>query len=985
VKWRVDRYLAREIVPPFLVAILAFLVFIGLELVITLSDTVFARGAGATELLRLVLYKLPTLFSYAIPAAALLATFLALGRLAGDRELLAFQTLGYSLRRLTVPFLLFGALVSGVSFTLGEFAVPSAEAAYRQELLTILYRGAIPQVQQAVFFRGLYGETYYVERSEGDRLMGILVYDLTGRIYPVEGRFPTVITAHEGRFQGGTLELTTGRVLRFAADGSLNELVRFERLTVEVEEDLRRAVLGGKTPAEMSLRELGERIQLLQRSGLDPRSLVVEYHSKIAVSAAAFVFVLFGAPLGVLLGRRGRAAGAIAGFLLAAAAQGMFVWARALAQRGVIPPYLGAWLPHLGFGMLGLFLLVVVDRLRLRGVLPFLFVLAVASLHVEATPPFSSFRADALVVGEGATVLEGHQVRAEFGEYTLEADILRAREHATGWEIEAEGAVLTSSDSELRASQLFAQLSPDGELSMVNAQQFSGASSFKGTEKEETLLYSGEQGEALFASGKLVRVEAHRVRFTTCPCFPKAPYTVEADEFVLVPEQWLFARSVIVTSFEISVGWLPFYVARLGEEGFPLFPEFGWQEGALFLKWAVPWSLGERIAGAIGVTWYPVAGRFDPSLRAMWEQGSLTLSPSSLRLRFAGEGYPGSWAGTINLTPTVQQADLSGRASGWDWSVLWGQVESDGEVRYERRPEITFGHTERDSLGGDLAFRLSGGVFRELGIESWRLALAVTWHRRWKVGPLFFSLPVQATFAQYPTEERLTGSVTPALSWGPFSLSYHGRTGIGRSPFGFDTDPSQSQISIGFSAQVGAWHERLSWGWDLVGGEPLPLRWIVYGSSFSSDLSFNFPLSMSRAKWALTMQSGPSHLSVEGGLRGDSLAWADTVARLFWSSRTFDLFVATRMGMTPLALARIALSVSWELSPDWSLSGAIEYDHRTGLLLQLEGTIVRSIAGCLRIGLVAGLGGIRVVLEVPAFPQAKVRFAPLDEGLSFGE
>jgi len=145
VKWRVDRYLAREIVPPFLVAILAFLVFIGLELVITLSDTVFARGAGATELLRLVLYKLPTLFSYAIPAAALLATFLALGRLAGDRELLAFQTLGYSLRRLTVPFLLFGALVSGVSFTLGEFAVPSAEAAYRQELLTILYRGAIPR------------------------------------------------------------------------------------------------------------------------------------------------------------------------------------------------------------------------------------------------------------------------------------------------------------------------------------------------------------------------------------------------------------------------------------------------------------------------------------------------------------------------------------------------------------------------------------------------------------------------------------------------------------------------------------------------------------------------------------------------------------------------------------------------------------------------------------------------------------------------
>ena len=984
VKWRVDRYLVREIVPPFLVAILAFLVFIGLELVISLSDTVFARGAGAAELLRLVVYKLPTLFSYAIPAAALLATFLALGRLAADRELLAFQTLGYSLRRLTLPFLLFGALVSGFSFSLGEFAVPTAEAAYRQELLSILYRGAIPQMQQAVFFRGLYGETYYVERSEGERLSGILVYDLTGRIYPVEGRFPTVITAHEGRFQGGTLELTTGRVLRFAPDGSLNELVRFERLTVEVEEDLRRAVLGGKTPAEMSLRELGDRIDLLRRSGLDPRSLIVEYHSKIAVSVAAFVFVLFGAPLGVLVGRRGRAAGAIAGFLLAAAAQGMFVWARTLAQRGFIPPYLGAWLPHLGFGMLGLFLLMIVDRLRLRGVLPFLFLLVVGSLSSEATPPFSSFRADELVITQEGGVLEGSNVRAEFGDYVLEADALRAREQTGGWRIEADGAVLKSADGELKASHLSASLGPTGELTAVTARGFDGASSFQGPEKRETILYSGEQGEAQFSSGKLARVEVQRVRFTTCPCLPDAPYSVEAEEFVLVPEKWLFARSVTVTSFGLSVGWLPFYVARLGEEGFPLFPEFGWQGGNLFLRWAIPWTVGERIAGALGIAWYPTAGRIDPSLRAIWEQGSLTLTPVSLRLTISGGEAPVSWAGTVSLTSTTQQVDLSGEAQGWSWTVTWGQAEK-GDARYERRPEITVGRTEKDWLGGDLVFRFSGGLFRENGIESWRLALTASWSRRWQLGALSLSLPWQLALAQYTDEERATGSVGPTLSWGPFSVSYLGRAGIGRSPFGFDADPPQSQISAGFSAQVGGWQERLSWGWDLAAGAPLPLKWTVSGHGLSSDLSFTFPLSMTRARWALTLREGPGRLSVEGGVRGDGPVWEDTVARGSWSGETLDLFAAVRVRMAPLALSRAAVSVSWKVSPDWSLTGAVEYDTRTRRLVQLEGKVVHSIAGCLRVGLVAGLGGIRLSLEVPAFPQAKIRFAPLDEGLRLGE
>ena len=977
---RVDRYLAREILPPFFVAILAFLVFIGLELVISLSDTVLARGAGAAELLRLVLYKLPTLFTYAIPAAALLATFLALGRLAADRELLAFQALGYSLRRLTVPFLLFGAAASGIAFSLSEYAVPPAEEAYRRELLTLLYRGAVPQVQQAVFFRGLYGETYYVERAEGDRLAGILVYDLTGRIYPVEGRFPTVITAQEGRFQGGTLELSGGRVLRFGPDGGLAELVRFDRLTVEAEEDLRRAVLGGKTAAEMSLRELGERIELLRRSGLDPRSFVLEYHSKIAVSAAAFVFVLFGAPLGALLGRRGRAAGAIAGFLLAAAAQGLFVWTRTLAQRGFIPAYLGAWIPHLAFGLLGLLLLGALDRLRLRGVLPFLLLVAVGPTALGALP-FTSFQAEELRVGQDARVLDARGVQAEFGGYRLAAQVLRARDEGGGWSLQAEQAHLVGADFELGADSLGAELDGDGALTQVTARNFTGSSSFQGPEKEETILYAGERGEASFKGGKLARVEASGVRFTTCPCLAGAPYTVEAAEFVLVPAKWLYARSITVTSFGVPVGWLPVYAARLGEEAFPLFPEIGWTGTELFLRWAIPWSLGEQVVGALGATLYPARGRLDPSLRAVWEGGSLAVTPTSLRLQLAG-GDGVSWRGTISLTPTAQQVDLTGELPGWGWAVTWGVAER-GEVRYERRPEVTLARSERGWLGGDLGLRLSGGVFREGEVEAWRLGLSLSWSGRIDVGPLSLSLPWGLSLAQYAAEERITASANPALAWGPVTLSYAGRVGAGRSPFGFDADPAQSQVTLALSLRLGGWQERLSWGWDFASGAPLPLRWTVSGAGLSSDLAFTFPLSVSQAKWSLSLRGGEGRLSLTAGLRAG--AWEDTVVRASWSSAGLDLYGALRVGMAPLHLARLALSAGWRIDEDWSVSGAVEYDAKSRRLVQLEAKAVRSIQGCLRVGLSLGLTGVRLTLEVPAFPQAKLRFSPLDEGLRLGD
>ncbi|MGB9861982.1 MAG: LptF/LptG family permease, partial [Candidatus Bipolaricaulaceae bacterium] len=214
VRLSVDRYIFREILPPFFVSLLAFLVFIGLELILSLSDALFSRGISAATLLRLLSYKLPNILTLAAPAGVLLATFLALARLASDRELLAFQALGYSLRRLLLPFLGFGLVVSALSFAFSEFVVPNAEVSYRRELLAILYRGPAPLVQENVFFRGPQGELFYIERYSGQKAEGVVVYDLSGQLYP-RSSFPAVITAKEGRFSSGQLFLKDGRVLRF--------------------------------------------------------------------------------------------------------------------------------------------------------------------------------------------------------------------------------------------------------------------------------------------------------------------------------------------------------------------------------------------------------------------------------------------------------------------------------------------------------------------------------------------------------------------------------------------------------------------------------------------------------------------------------------------------------------------------------------------------------------------------------------------------
>ncbi|MFN3346929.1 MAG: LptF/LptG family permease, partial [Candidatus Bipolaricaulaceae bacterium] len=501
-------------------------------------------------------------------------------------QLLALQALGYSLRRILLPFLGFGLSVSALSLAFSELVVPEAEALYRRELLTILYRSPTPLVQENVFFRGSQGELFYVERYTGARVEGVVVYDLSGRLFP-KSSFPAVVTAKEGVLERGELLLREGRVLHFGSAGELAEILGFRELRVEVGEKLEEAVLGGRTPSEMSARELRERIELLRQSGHDVRGLWVEYHGKLAIAGAAFVFVLFGAPLGALLGRRGRAAGMVVGFLLAAGAQALFLWARTLSRRGFLPPFLGGWLPHLVLGSLGLLLWVGADRLRFRGsVLFLLWALSVVGLPA---PPFTELAAEELLVEEDGRYWRVHQARLALGRYTLQAHQAEFREQG-GWVLQAEGARVETADGWVEAQILRAQLSPEGEITQAELWHFQGEARFLGPEKPELLLFSAEQGVVELAQGEIARVRGTKVLFTTCPCLEGAPYLIQAEEFLVLPERWLFVRNLRVDSFGYPVVWLPFYAARLGEEGIPFLPEVGRAALGWFLRWSIPWS-----------------------------------------------------------------------------------------------------------------------------------------------------------------------------------------------------------------------------------------------------------------------------------------------------------------------------------------------------------------------------------------------------------
>ncbi len=983
---RVDRYLWGELLPPFGVALLAFLVFIGLELVLSLSDVFLARGVGAGTMLRLLSLKLPSLITLALPASVMLATFLALGRLVSDRELLALQAVGYSMRRVLLPFVVFGIGVSGLAYLVGELAVPAAEAAYRSELLTVLYRGEVPAMQEHVFFRGSEGELYYIQSYEEDRALGIVVYDLSGRVFPPQSPFPTVLTAESGRFRGGDLTLEEGRLLRFGQDGVLEEMTRFRGLTLEVGEDVQQAVLGGKTPGEMSLRELSERIDLFVRSGLDPRHLVVEYHSKLAVIAAAAVFALVGAPLGVLLGRRGRAVAAIAGFMLVAGAQGMQIWSRTMARRGMLPASLGGWLPHIVLAVVGVLLLLWTDRRRTRGVTTASLLVVLVACGVGAVDlPFEEMTAERMVLGAEGASFTATGVLALLPDYELSADHVEGVREEGGWRMEVRGAQLVGLDMELHARRISARFDEQGRLKDAVAEVFEGSSGFEGPEKDEVLRFAGDWGRASFQGGALSRLEARDVQFTTCPCLEGAPYSAEAARFVLLPRRWLYAQNVTVLSFGLRTGWLPVYAARLGEEASPMFPEIGREAGEWFMRWFIPWTLHEELWGAVGMTWFPWAGRADPSLDVVWEAGELRLTMDAAEFSAHGEASWGGWRTRLSLAEERVSADVSGDLGPWTWSTRWGRVESEGELLYERLPHGVVSGTIGAWWGGQVGVRLDAGRFVEGEYVDVRSGVSLNWARTWELDTLTLRTPLGVGVDVYRRAQRVTLETNPELRLSGLRLSYRGRISLGSSPFSFDAAPPMSRVTLGLVGRSDDWTQQVSFAWDVIGDASLSGTWSLRGPGVRTEFSFSpVPLAFERGTWELSWSTDVSTLSLRGGATTDPWQWDDLLLRGAWADDALSMSGGVRVGVVPWVLKRTVGEVRWELGDTWSTRLSGEYDWVGGRWVQLGVDVGRLFQGCLRVGVQFDLSGIRLLVEVPAFAKARVVFAPQDEGLRIG-
>src|SRR6185295_8068285 len=122
----------REVVPPFILALLILTFLLVLPPVMEHLEKLLAKGVSWTTAARIIWTAVPQAAGLTIPMSLLVGLLVGLGRLSADRESVALLACGVSPYRLLRPVVILGTAAGLATLYVMIEAIPDANQTFRE-------------------------------------------------------------------------------------------------------------------------------------------------------------------------------------------------------------------------------------------------------------------------------------------------------------------------------------------------------------------------------------------------------------------------------------------------------------------------------------------------------------------------------------------------------------------------------------------------------------------------------------------------------------------------------------------------------------------------------------------------------------------------------------------------------------------------------------------------------------------------------------
>ncbi|MFP4362429.1 MAG: LptF/LptG family permease [Spirochaetia bacterium] len=415
------RYIWKEFILSFFVAFLFFFFIFFINQILLLAEDILEKQVALFDVFLLIVYSLPSIIALSAPFGSLVGGLMAMGRFSSDNEVLAFRASGIPLRKMFIPILFAGTLLSVGSFFVNDYLLPLGSINFSRLYRELLY--SAPELELESYSVKRYEDsTLITGRVEGNQINNMIIIDETGeeenRVILADRAF-----LEENEEQSGVISLNLEDILSQSIDPETeNDFSYFESSnmiynillsnvsfslqnpgpremsSVDVYRAIqeKQAALNEQiTSHEIELRNL--EFELIQQyehytmraedpqqptlnndientfrryyssasEEIDDRSLSIynlEFYKKFSVPAACLTFLFLALPAGLFTKRSGRSVGFGIGLFISVFYWGMLIAGQTLGLRMDFSPFLSMWLPNFIILFIGLLLMIIKVR-----------------------------------------------------------------------------------------------------------------------------------------------------------------------------------------------------------------------------------------------------------------------------------------------------------------------------------------------------------------------------------------------------------------------------------------------------------------------------------------------------------------------------------------------------------------------------------------------------------------------------------------------
>jgi lipopolysaccharide export system permease protein len=161
-----------------------------------LFELLVSKGASVEIVFIFLGYILPYSLVYTLPWGFLIAVLLVFGRMSAECELIALRSSGVSFLRITKMAAVIALVCAGICFWMVGDLAPRAQVRYKRALYDLAIQKPLSMFENDRVIDGFPGHKIYVERSEGQELFNLLVFELDAKNDPKK-----VIFAKRGNLQ----------------------------------------------------------------------------------------------------------------------------------------------------------------------------------------------------------------------------------------------------------------------------------------------------------------------------------------------------------------------------------------------------------------------------------------------------------------------------------------------------------------------------------------------------------------------------------------------------------------------------------------------------------------------------------------------------------------------------------------------------------------------------------------------------------------